>query len=139
MYIVVGLPGSGKTTWATGYCRKNNVVLIDDPKESVVDLVNQYDKVMLCDPNLCFYRNFQAAKGLFPEAKWVFFEPSSKICWGNVEKRKSKEPWKKISKGFFDRLSQNYSDNFAKMLNEVEVAGVLKCFDSLENNRNIKK
>lgn len=134
MIIVVGLPGSGKTTWATGYCRKNNVVLIDDPKEFVLDLVSHHDKVMLCDPNLCFCRNFLAAKGLFPEAKWVFFEPSSEICWENVEKRKSKEPWKKISKGFFDRLSQNYSDNFNKMLNKVEVVEVLKCFNGLEKN-----
>jgi hypothetical protein len=133
MYIVVGLPGSGKTTWAREFCRKNNLDLIDDPKGLITDLVEQhYQEVLISDPNLCLYRNFQAAKILFPKAKWVFFEPNSEICWKNVESRKSKEPWKKISKGFFDRLSQAYSDNYNKMSDGVEVVQILKCYNSLE-------
>lgn len=87
LIIIVGRPGSGKT-----YLAKNkypDYLLVDDPKspEELWAALRASDKVVLCDPWLCFQRERNAFEGtlnnfgLFIDIQWIFFED-------NLEKAK---------------------------------------------------
>lgn len=88
---LVGLPGSGKTWYATNVLKPD--VLVDDPKGfSDFPKVLPADKHMVvCDPLLCFQkcRDKSLLPIMYPEhdIKYVFFENSPEKCKNNVEYR----------------------------------------------------
>jgi hypothetical protein len=125
IFFVVGLPGSGKTTWAKTL-DPELFTLIDDPTEKL-ELCSEFNWV-ITDPQLCYVENWMAAKKMFPDSQWVFFEPDFETCWKNLERRNKVEPWKQVSRDYLKVIHRNYSKSFDRMVTESSTLVVKMCY-----------
>ncbi len=97
--MIVGLPGSGKTTLAKKINgdNGNKYHIIDDPKNFETDVMPYLDRdVIITDPYLCF-KNFRVAaikriESINPNIKidWLFFENDPEKCLENSKNRDRK-------------------------------------------------
>lgn len=97
--MIVGLPGSGKTTLAKKINgdNGNKYHIIDDPKNFETDVMPYLDRdVIITDPYLCF-KNFRVAaikriESINPDIKidWLFFENDPEKCLENSKNRDRK-------------------------------------------------
>lgn len=89
LVFIVGLPGSGKTTWAKN---QNDGFVVDDPKfiEEIKIAIDQNNKVYVVDPHLVldhFRKLAEQAELGVDEVQWIFFENNPNACWENVKNR----------------------------------------------------
>lgn len=100
--FVIGLPASGKTTFAKKYI-DNGYILIDDPEQikrtkknlSIIDRngevfkIKKHQNYIISDPYLCNPKNRLKAKTFFHdfEIEEIFFENNLKQCKINDKSR----------------------------------------------------
>lgn len=94
--LIVGLPASGKTTYAKTLITSTSI-LIDDPKHfsEIVGSILQ-DNLIIVDPHLCIsHARFCAEVMLerlgFSSLNWIFFENNPEQCLINARKRGTKQ------------------------------------------------
>lgn len=94
--MIVGLPASGKTTFAKKFLENNpEFTLIDDPTVADVGLIYSLllegKDIIVCDPHLCKESNREKVQLLFTvagyEVFWTFFENNIDKCLKNVTLR----------------------------------------------------
>lgn len=117
--VIVGLPGSGKTTLANKIKEVNkDYIIIDDPKNFSIDIephIVNGQNIILVDPNLCFDKNrdrlVELIKKLNPNIKidWIFFENNPTKCLNNIHLRSDNKNVKSFIKQFskFYRMPEN--------------------------------
>lgn len=94
--LVVGLPASGKTTFALNFCKEVSGILVDDPKDfvEVLTALKSSQTVVVTDPLLCIPSTRDKAQkrleSLGVEIDWVFFENNPVQCQVNASKRDGK-------------------------------------------------
>ena len=116
--IIVGLPGSGKTTLANYVLTECpfNFKLFDDVSTSktladVCTALFMGEDCIVVDPALCNENAQRRAKELFePLANviWVFFENSIEKAFTNLQRRVYNGDTRRVSKSYLSFLSQNY-------------------------------
>jgi len=97
VFLVVGLPGSGKTHYAKGLAASRGAPLYDDVSKHHPDikcLIPQFLEHQVCvitDPQLCVPGAQEYAKKIFSEAnievEWICFENNPEACLRNADKR----------------------------------------------------
>jgi GTPase SAR1 family protein len=115
--LIVGLPGSGKTTLAASMM-DSDTVFIDDPStmNDPFRMALESDKshVIMCDPMLAVSDRNTVIKvlknkfGMGVDIQWIYFDNDPVQAWKNHEKRNSKN-YRELSKTFFDDISQKYN------------------------------
>ena len=112
--LIIGLPGSGKTYYASSKI-DNSSYLIDDIKSVniLTDalLLDNVKNIYITDPLLCIPQNFLNCLHFLSSRcnvsiEKVFFENDIKKAWNNVQKRND---GRIISLDFIQYLSRNYN------------------------------
>jgi len=113
--FLVGLPGSGKTTFAKE--RYPDAVILDDfgllkePLEQLRKLLHVGNHCVVIDPYLCYRENQVRAKKMLAKwhvaAEWVYFENCPVLCWANVEARAKQGDCRSVA-GFIRQASPSY-------------------------------
>lgn len=113
--LIVGLPGSGKTTYAKSLL-SDDMFLIDDPNKdkTLFDqaIASGKSHILLCDPLLIgahMKRVEDFLKGKFDQIEfdWIYFENDPDAAWLNHLERNKTDP-RDISRKWFDKLSEQY-------------------------------
>lgn len=120
--LIVGLPGSGKTTWGTTFTELNtNTLFVDDisivtnnAKEYLEKIPNTYEHILISDVYFCQTKVREKAletildifKGTKVEV--IYFENSLEKCFKNVQKR-TKEGDDRLVLGLIKELSKKYT------------------------------
>jgi len=110
--FLIGLPGSGKTTYAKKFLKQTKSFLFDDvfldsQLEELKALYNSgVRNIVVTSPVLCTKEAQEKCFSLFPESDVVYFENNIENCWANIIKRNDKE--KIITKDYLLRLSSKY-------------------------------
>ena len=134
--IVVGLPGSGKTTYVQNTYNKDNILIIDDfnnNQDKVGELSKKHEKLVIIDPLLClnFIRKEKVEsmfkslveKDFVANFSWHVFENDLKSCLENIKGRDNRV----ISKNFVINLSKEYKPlKYSKVLLPVYKTPKLK-------------
>lgn len=111
--IIVGLPGSGKTTLGNKLKKQKDAFLIDDIKdkgEIEKAIKEKHQFIVITDPYLIFKKNRTNAKkhilslGI-KEIEWIFFENNKEKCLKNVKKRNDN---RKVE-NFINLFSKDYT------------------------------
>lgn len=90
--VIIGLPGSGKTTLGKQICEKTGQTLIDDPK-SLKDILHTDGNIVVTDPFLCQpctrEQVLLIASDHFPdcEQEIIFFENNPAQASKNAQER----------------------------------------------------
>lgn len=106
--LIVGLPGSGKTTLAIHKYVPEGYVLVDDPKdlEPIYNAVYNHDKVVVTDPHLvrASVRTdaYRLLHRLGCEVTCVYFENDLARCLENVKLRGNEPINVEIMSRFYD-------------------------------------
>lgn len=94
--FIVGLPGSGKTTFAKNI--SNGYRLIDDPVNFIKDVKPYLDEnLIITDPSLCIESNRVSATNMiksynpYIKIDWLFFENDPESCILNASGRINKK------------------------------------------------
>lgn len=111
--FLVGLPGSGKTTYGNSI-KLEKSVFIDDIKDFnlITNAAKIFDTIFVSDPKLCDdeIRKLASARitNMYPYVviEWVFWENSPEKAWNNVVRRND---GRKISKRYIEDLSKKYN------------------------------
>lgn len=113
--VIIGLPGSGKTTLALKMV-DDKTFLIDDfslNKELVNDFLKTgLNRLVITDPRLCSTTKKRAETVLKTYLgdnifiSWIAFENDVESCWKNVQERKD---GRIIGRYFLDSLSEKYT------------------------------
>lgn len=112
----MGLPGSGKTTYAKSILTED-MFLIDDPNRDL----NQFNEaiesgkptVLICDPLIVragYDRTSEHLKRKFGDAidiEWICFENDPESAWANHLIRNQTD-FRRINERFFNELSKVY-------------------------------
>lgn len=117
--MIVGLPGSGKSTFALSKIN-NDSFFIDDfslNKHLLTDFIESGKKrLVITDPLLCEVTKERAEQRLIfmlkhdnLEFEWFLFENDLNACWNNVFNRND---GRKISYSFLENLSKIYNQNY---------------------------
>ena len=114
--LIVGLPGSGKTTLAQSMLN-SDTFLIDDPsrnkhifQEAVESLKSN---IIICDPLLTFTKvdsviSFLKRKfGNDVDFEWIYFDNDPDQAWENHEHRNLTE-YRNLNKRGFEEMSKKY-------------------------------
>lgn len=116
--IVVGLPGSGKTTYVQNTYNQDNILIIDDfnnNQAKICELKKYHEKLVIIDPLLCLsFINKEKVEEMFQKLvekdflanfSWHVFENNLESCLENIKNRDDRV----ISKGFVIDLSREYN------------------------------
>lgn len=117
--MIVGLPGSGKSTFALSKIN-NDSFFIDDfslNKHLLTHFIESGKKrLVITDPLLCEVTKERAEQRLIfmlkhdnLEFEWFLFENDLNACWNNVFNRND---GRKISYSFLENLSKIYNQNY---------------------------
>jgi len=106
--LIVGLPGSGKTSWAIQNMCNKNYHLIDDPKSIDLDIKPFLGSdLIVCDPHLCNKKTLNYCIDYFKsnnyDVKVLYFDNNKEQALINSKKRN-----KKVVK-FIDIMSRIYN------------------------------
>jgi len=130
--VIIGLPGSGKTTLMKRY---KFHTCFDDFVSTLYngDMFQalEHGLVCVCDPRLCNYELFQRYIELYfdkSNTKLILFENKPDICIHNIEMRNKKEPRPGLIKTI-EYLASIYDINKYKGY-EIEVLSVLDYSES---------
>jgi hypothetical protein len=115
--LVVGLPGSGKTTYARNHLMTDDTFLIDDPNRDTT-LFDQAEasgksNVVICDPLLILKEPehieafLKKRYGESIDFEWLYFENDRDSAWSNHCKRNETDP-RVINEKFHKHLSESY-------------------------------
>ncbi len=111
--FVIGLPGSGKTTWVKDFAEPEALVFDDIVTGQVKDLIQALEKGKHCyvvDPNLCDPTVRNIAVGVLPvgtTTSFVYFENNPEQCKANVKRRND---GRKVLQAI-ERLSRVYNEH----------------------------
>lgn len=111
--FVIGLPGSGKTTFINSIKLPTDMVFDDlknDELELVKSLVGHFSRIIISDVHLIFQKNLDVAIELFPNHELIFFENDPEQCLKNVEHRND------------GRKVEEFIKNFSKFYNPPKTA-----------------
>jgi adenylate kinase family enzyme len=114
--FIVGLPGSGKTTYARSIM-DDTYFLIDDPirDKTLFDQAVKADKpnVIICDP-LLIGKEPERIQNIIMERfgdnldfEWIYFENNQRAAWFNHLKRNDDDP-RHINEQWHKTMSDNY-------------------------------
>ncbi len=150
--MVVGLPGSGKTSWAQ---RRQMVdsILIDDPKDLQKDVIERvlytkqhasyHAEIFVVDPWFCLENVRKVAEDAlrkwFPTSsiQWIFFENNLETCMANLERRKTEGDTRHIGKQI-DFFHQNYHIPDGQRVRKCYTPNNFKIGDKIISNLGIK-
>jgi predicted kinase len=114
--LIVGLPGSGKTTLANSMMNSESF-LIDDPsreeKPFVKALESGRSEIIICDPLLTITKKEVVISFLLKkfgediDITWIYYENDPVAAWKNHEAR-NKVDYRNINKEMFDHMSKKY-------------------------------
>lgn len=115
--FIVGLPGSGKTTYAKSIM-DDTYFLIDDPIRDktlfVQAIAADKPNVIICDPLLIgkeperIQNIIMKQFGSNLDFEWIYFENDQHVAWANHLKRNEIDP-RHINEKFHQQLSEQYS------------------------------
>lgn len=98
--VVVGIPGSGKTTYCNNFIKNNDFVFIDEPK-SEKEFQNIEKNLIIASPFFCSLKNRNEIKLHLEkygyDVSFLFFEKNLEKAKINCDKR----PNKKININFW--------------------------------------
>ena len=124
LIIVIGLPGSGKTTFCQDMT--NNGYLIFDDFIShffngeLIESLSAGNKLCICDPRLCIYDIFLRYMTIFEKyinkdnIQLVLFENNPKQCCLNIEIRNDNTVKKQINQTIVTYSKIYHLDNYQK-------------------------
>lgn len=130
--LLVGLPGSGKTTVGNFFIEKHNTigkgifiddigVLTQDAKSYLLNIDKEIDYIIISDVYFCKEKVLQAAKNLiieiFPnvEVEILYFENNPEKCLYNVKERGKNGDNRKVE-GLIKLLSKEYNVSTEKII-----------------------
>lgn len=130
--LLVGLPGSGKTTVGNFFIEKHNTigkgifiddigVLTQDAKSYLLNIDKEIDYIIISDVYFCKEKVLQAAKNLiieiFPnvEVEILYFENNPEKCLYNVKERGKNGDNRKVE-GLIKLLSKEYNVSTEKVI-----------------------
>lgn len=96
--IIVGLPGSGKTTLAKAMALESSAVLWDDISISGLPPSAENSEIIITDALLCLSEKRRELSSIlgsrFPERVecWLFFENRPEKCLANIHRRATHDP-----------------------------------------------
>jgi predicted ATPase len=115
--LIVGLPGSGKTTLATSMLN-SDTFLIDDPSRDTSLFTKALESgkstIIICDPLLIVTKaenviTFMQKKfGSDVDIQWIYFDNDPVQTWKNHEQR-NKHDYRLLDKNKFNDMSKKYA------------------------------
>ena len=130
--LLVGLPGSGKTTVGNFFIEKHNTigkgifiddigVLTQDAKSYLLNIDKEIDYIIISDVYFCKEKVLQAAKNLIieifsnVEVEILYFENNPEKCLYNVKEREKNGDNRKVD-GLIKLLSKDYNVSTEKVI-----------------------
>lgn len=123
VWMVVGLPGSGKSAFSKQLAEALDFAWLDDPgtrltQEQLQDELQELSSghargLIVSDPTLCYEENRRAAVELVqqvlgsPQLVWVYFENDPAQCLANSRARALEHPHLKVER-FIEEASKVY-------------------------------